>query len=101
VGVGTAPVLRPPIGQDTAQRECGGIKEGHHLVIEQLSGGQRGLAVVELGKGHFAVGLNEGLLIDPPDALERPDLERSLRPTIARTFALELPMGFFVHLGLL
>lgn len=69
VGVGTATVLCPPIRQDPAQRDLVGSKEGHPLVSEQLRRGQRGLPIVELGKGYLTLGINEGLRVDPPHAL--------------------------------
>jgi hypothetical protein len=45
------------------------IVKRHHAVIEDLGRGDRRLAVIELGEGDFGIGVDEGLLIDPPDAL--------------------------------
>src|SRR5437879_4810746 len=59
------------------------------------------LAVVELGEGHLGIGVDEGLLIDPPHPLQRADVEGVLRPAIARALALELAMRLFVGLGFL
>jgi len=42
------------------------VKERHHPVVEDLGGGDRGLAIVELGDGDLGVGVDDGLLIDPP-----------------------------------
>ena len=47
----------------------------HHPIIEDLTRGDRGLAIVEFGKGNFGVGIDEGLLVDPPDTLQRSDIE--------------------------
>ena len=69
VRVGTAAVLRASIGQDAAEQDFVRITEGHHLVIEEIGGRQRRLAVVELGKGYLGVGINEGLLVNPAYAL--------------------------------
>ena len=77
------------------------VVERHYTVIEDLGGGDRGLAVIQLGKGDFGVGVDEGLLIDPPDALQGADVESVLRPTVAGAFAVELTMRLFVGLGLL
>jgi hypothetical protein len=77
------------------------IKEGHHLVIEQIGGRQGRFAVIELRQGDLAIGVEEGLLIDAAYALERADVERILRATLPWTFALELPPGFLVDLRLL
>jgi hypothetical protein len=41
----------------------------HHPVVEDLSGGDRCLAVIELGKGDFGIGVDDGLLVDPADPL--------------------------------
>ena len=77
------------------------VEERHHPVVEQVGGGDRGLAVVELGEGHLGVGVDEGLLVDPPDALQRADIEGVLGPAIARALALELAVRLLVGLGLL
>ena len=77
------------------------VIERHHPVIEDFGRGDRGLAVIQLGKGDLGVGVDKGLLIDPPDALQRADIEGVLRAAIARAFALELAMRLLVGLGLL
>ena len=41
----------------------------HHSVVEDLGGGDWCLAVVQLGKGDFGIGVDDGLLIDPTDTL--------------------------------
>ena len=101
MAIGTPTILRPPIGQNPAEWYFVGIKERDPLVIEEIGSGERGLAVIELGKAHLGVGIDEGLLIDPADALSRPDVECILRPTIAWTCTLKLAVGFFLDLGLL
>lgn len=101
MGVRTGAILRAPIWQNPAQRDFMGLKERADLVIEQLGGCQRRLVVIELGQAHLGVGINEGLLVNPPDALQRADVERILGPTLAWTFTLELPRGFFLPLRLL
>src|SRR5258708_34661435 len=53
------------------------------------------------GEGDLGVGVDEGLLVDPPDALQRADIEGVLRAAIAWTLALELAMRLLVGLGLL
>ena len=57
-----AAVLRSPICQDALQLDTLLIKEGNHAVIEQIS---CRLVCVELDISHPAVGVDEGLLIDP------------------------------------
>ena len=101
MAIGTATILRTPIREDPTQGNLVGIKERHHLVIEQIRSRQGALAVVELGKGHLTIGIDEGLLVETAYPLQRPDIERILRATIARTFALKFPMRFFFDLRLL
>jgi hypothetical protein len=77
------------------------VVERHHPVIEDLGRGDRRLAIVKLGEGHLGVGVDDGLLVDPPDPLQRADIEGVLCPAIARAFALELAMRLLGGLGLL
>ena len=58
-----------------------------------------GLAVVELGEADLGVGVDEGLLVDASDALERPDVEGVLGAAVARAFGDEFAMGLLVGLG--
>ena len=41
------------------------FKKRQHAVIEQIRSHHRVLAIIELGKGHLAVGIDEGLLVAP------------------------------------
>src|SRR3954454_14131974 len=59
------------------------------------------LAIVEFGEGHLGIGVDERLLVDASDPLHIADVERVLRPAVARALALELAVGFLVRLGLL
>src|SRR5215472_13355276 len=77
------------------------VVERHHSVIEDLGRGDRGLAVIELGEGDFGIGVDEGLLIDPPDPLQGADIEGVLSATIAGAFAVELAVRLLVGFGLL
>ncbi len=73
----------------------------HHPVVEDLGRSDRRLAVIELGEGHLDVGIDDGLLIDPPDPFQRTDIKVVLRPAITRPFAVELAVRLLVGLGLL
>ncbi len=53
-------VLGPTVGDVVL------LVERDHPVVEQVCGGERGLSIGKLG-----VGVDEGLLVDPPHALER------------------------------
>src|ERR1043165_1281325 len=52
------------------------------------------------GKTDLAVGVDEGLLVDPTHALQGADIERILGTAIAGTFAHEFSVRFFIR-GLL
>jgi len=41
------------------------LQKQQHSVIEDIRSRNRSLTIIELGKGHFAVSINERLLIDP------------------------------------
>lgn len=99
--IGTATILGPAVRQNPVQWHLVGFKERDHLIIEQIRRRQGGFPIVELGEGYLTLGINEGLLINPAHALQGPDREGILRATRARTFALKLPMRFFLHLRLL
>jgi hypothetical protein len=77
------------------------VVERHHPIIENFGGGDRGLAVIKLGKSDFGVGIDDGLLIDSDHPFQGADIEGALGTAIARTFALELAMRLLVGLGLL
>ena len=56
------------------------LEERQHPVVEQIGGGDRRLAVIELGESHLGVGVDEGLLVDAPDPLHVADIEGSCAP---------------------
>ena len=58
------------IGQHPRQSDAVLVVERHHSVIEDFGRRNRGLAIIKLGKGDLGIGVDEGLLVDPPDALE-------------------------------
>ena len=84
-----ATVFRSAIGQDSEQRHAVLLEERQHPVIEHVGCRDRVLAVVELGKGELAVGVDEGLLVDAPDALQVADVVGVLRPEVARVLGLD------------
>src|SRR5262249_31187250 len=68
MALGTAK-LGAPIGQHTRQPDAVFIVERYHAIIEDLGRGNRRLAIIELGKADFGIGIDHGLLIDPADTL--------------------------------
>ena len=99
--VGTATILRAPIGQEPAEGDLTGITDRHHLGIEQIRRRYRGVTILELSQGPLPRGIEEGLLLEPSFALQRPAVAGILPPTRAGTFACNLPVGFFLPFRLL
>ena len=97
----TAAEFGAPVSQHPRQPDTVLIIERHHPIIEDLGRGDRGLAVIELGKGDFGIGVDDGLLTDPADTLQGADIEGVLGTAITGTFALKLAVRFLVGLGLL
>lgn len=89
-----ATVFCTTIGEKAQEGDLLLFKPGDNPVIEQISSRQRILAVIEFDEGHFAVGINKGLLIDAANPFERADVVGVLRAQLARMFRLNLPFGF-------
>jgi len=58
------------------------------------------LAIIQFDEGNFGIGIDEGLLIDPADTLERTYIVCVLAPGI-RVQALDFSVGLFLVLGFL
>jgi len=58
------------------------VEEGQYLVVEQIRRVDGLLGGVQLGEGDRRVGVDEGLLVDAPHALEGADIERILRAQV-------------------
>jgi hypothetical protein len=101
MAIGTHTILRAPSGEDVAQRDRVFFEEGAQLSVEQIRSRAGRCPIVELRNSHLTLDINEGLLGDPTDALQRPDIQGILRPTLARTFARKCPLGFFLDFRLL
>src|SRR5215212_1137019 len=92
--------LGAAVGQHARQPDAVLVIERHDPVIEDLGRGDRCLTVIQLGKGHLGVGVDDTLLVDPPDPLQRADREGVLRAAVAGAFAVELAVRLLVGLGL-
>jgi len=53
-------------------------------------------AIVELHEGQLRISIQEGLLVDATDALDRAHVVRILGAEITRMFGLDLPVGLFL-----
>ena len=96
-----AAVLAAAVGQRPQQLDLVAVKEGEHTIIEEIGGRDRRLAIVELGKGHLGIDVDEGLLVDASNPLQIADIERILSAAITRMLALELAMRLLLLLGFL
>jgi len=67
--------------------------------VEEVGGSDRHLAIIKLGEGDPRMGVDEGLLVDASDALERADVEDVLTPAIAGAFGDEFAVRLLVGLG--
>ena len=76
--VGPAAEFGAPVRHDAQHGKIVFLVERQHPVVEQIRSCDRGLGGVEFGVGHLAVRIDIGLLINPPDALERAHIERVL-----------------------
>ena len=56
-------------GTTIANQICAAVTDMSKIqhVAKQIGGGERRLAVVELGEADLGVGVDEGLLVDPAD----------------------------------
>ena len=99
--LGIAAIFRATIGQHAAELHLVGVVEAHDAIVDEIGGGDRRLAVIELGEGNLGVGVDEGLLVDAPDPLHVANVEGVLGAAIAWAFAFELAMRFLFALGLL
>jgi hypothetical protein len=99
VALGVAAVLGAAVGEHPGDANALIVEERHDAVVEDFGGGDRGLAVVEFGKRDFGVGIDDCLLVDPPDTLERADIERVLGYAVPGAFAVELTACLIVLTG--
>src|SRR6476660_3494646 len=86
------------ISQDPQKLKIIALKKRNHTIIEQIGRRERGLAIIELGKGHLGVGVDEGLL-DAANPLQMPDIERVLSAAVAGVLALEFAVRLLLQLG--
>lgn len=73
--IGFAAILCATIGQDAQHRQPLRLEEWQHPVIEEIRRRDGGFSGIELSKGHFGVSIDKGLLVNPPYALERTNVE--------------------------
>ena len=76
------------------------VEEGDHAVVQKIGRRDRRLAIIELGASNLGVGVDEVLLVDPPDPLQIANIERVLGAAVARMLALKFAMGLLLGLGL-
>ena len=92
-------IFRTTIGENAQQGNFMLIEEWNYLVIEHIGCDQCIFTVIELGKCHLGISIDEGLLIDPADALQIPHVKGILCTKIARMFGFNLSFGFLRFFG--
>jgi hypothetical protein len=97
----TPTVLRSTVGQYSQQRQPVLLVQRQHAVVEQVSRHDRRFRRVRLRLGHLAVGVDERLLVNSSNALERAHVERLLGTEVARLCRVDFTSGFVVLLFLL
>jgi hypothetical protein len=94
-----AAIFAATVGQHAQQFDVMALEQWQHAVVEEIGRRDRRLSIVELGTGDLGVGVDEGLLIDPPDALQITDIERVLGAAVAGMLARELAVGLLLFIG--
>ena len=92
-GIEDYAIFCPPVGQYSQQGDFVALEKGQNPVIEQVGRRNRGLHLVELGEGDFAVGIHECLLVNPAHPLEVSYVKSVLRTQIAGMFRFYLSMS--------
>ena len=75
-----AAILAAAIGQHAQELDLVAVEERDHAIVQKVGRGDRRLAIIELGAGDLGVGVDEGLLVDPPDPLQVADKKVSCAP---------------------
>jgi hypothetical protein len=99
VPFGIAAILAAAVGQHAQQLNLMAVEERQYPIVQKIGRRDRRLAIIELGEGNLGVGVDEGLLVDPPHTLQIADVERILGTAVARMLALELAVGLLLGLG--
>src|SRR6201982_3162791 len=88
VSLRVATILAAAVGQDAQKLAVVLIEQRHPPIIEQIGRRDRCLAIVKFSASDLGVRIDEGLLVDPANALQITDIERILGAPIAWMLAL-------------
>ena len=99
--LGIPAVFGSSIGKHSAHADVVLFEEGKNSIVQDICRCDRSLLRVKLCKRNFAVGVNECLLVDAPDAFERANVEGVLSAAVAGAFALKLAVRILLVLRLL
>src|SRR3984893_4741185 len=69
VMLGITAIFGAAISQNTGELHFLFVEEGHDPIVQEVGRGDRRLAIIEFGKRHFRIGVDESLLVDAADAL--------------------------------
>ena len=76
-----------------------GIGERHPPMVQHIGRRDRGFAIIGRGMDALRIGVDEGLLVDPPDARHHTDIEAVLGAARAGMLAFERAVGVLLRLG--
>lgn len=95
--------LCSPVGQYSQQWYLLIFEEGQHPIVEDISRCNGMLAGIQFGKGHPAIGIDKGLLINTSNTLDRTHIVGVVGTQVARMLGLYFSMGlqllFFAFQG--
>ena len=94
-------ILGSAIRQDAQQADFVLGKEWDDAVVQQVGHRDRGFLGIEFTDRHAGIGVDEGLLVNPPHALHRANVIGVLASEVAGMVALDLAIGLLLLLGLL
>jgi hypothetical protein len=98
VSLRVATILTAAVGQYAQKLDIVLLEQRQHPIIEQICRRDRCLAIVKLSASDLGVRIDEGLLVNPANALQITDIERILGAAIAWMLALELTMCLLLGL---
>ena len=101
VSLDPATVFRASIGEDSQDRQVVLLVKRQHFVVQHIRRRNRGFGGVQFGLGDLGIGINIGLLINPPDALQGSHIERILRAKVTGMGRFDLAPGLVVQFLLL
>src|SRR6478735_594948 len=100
MGVRTPTVFSSTVGQDSKHRSLKLVEVRDYPIVKQIGSCDGRLGRVELANRDFGIGIDEGLLIYPPNPFQAADVKSILGPEVTRVHGFNLSDGNVVILFL-